>query len=139
MRAYTRDMTPCYSAMMRAATRRIGAVYDEALAPFGINIAQYSLLRRIEALQPVSFTRLGHEQELDRSTVSRNARVLEKARLVAMGRGEEDQREAVVSLTPQGVAVLEAARPAWEVCQARTEARIGAAGLDLFRKILQSL
>lgn len=125
--------------MMRAATRRIGAVYDEALAPFGINIAQYSLLRRIEALQPVSFTRLGYEQELDRSTVSRNARVLEKAQLVAMGRGEEDQREAVVSLTPQGVAVLEAAHPAWEECQASTEARIGAASLDLFRKILQGL
>ncbi|WP_198672187.1 winged helix-turn-helix transcriptional regulator [Pseudogemmobacter bohemicus] len=63
---------------MRDATRRIGAVYDEALAPFGINVAQYPLLRRIGTLQPVSFTRLGHERELDRSTASRNTRVPKK-------------------------------------------------------------
>ncbi len=56
-----------------------------------------------------------------------------------MGRGEEDQREAVVGLTPRGVAVPEAARPAWGACQTRIEARIGAASLDFFPKTLKEL
>jgi DNA-binding MarR family transcriptional regulator len=70
--------SPCYCSLLRTATRKVGAVYDNALAPLGINIAQYSLLRLVEHCQPVSFTELGRIAELDRSTVGRNVRVLER-------------------------------------------------------------
>ncbi len=131
-------MTACYCATLRTATRKISSLYDEALAPFGINIAQYALLRRIERLQPVSFTQLGHVADLDRSTVSRNVRVLEKSGLVSTGRGKDDQREAVVSLAAPGVATLERALPVWQACQARMEARFGAETLRALEAIARS-
>jgi hypothetical protein len=46
-------------SLLRAAARKAGSVYDDALAPRRINIAQYSLLRLILRRQPVSFTELG--------------------------------------------------------------------------------
>lgn len=51
-RVYTRTMiSPCYCSLLRTATRKIGAVYDGALTPLGINIAQYSLFRLVEYCQ----------------------------------------------------------------------------------------
>ncbi len=124
---------------MRAAARKIGSLYDEALAPFDINVAQYSLLRKIQRLQPVSLTRLGHDADLDRSTVSRNVRVLEKAGLAATAKGELDQREAMVSLTPFGAQTLDEALPAWEASQQAMETRLGAEKLKLLEEIFRVL
>eukprot|EP01035_Chromulina_nebulosa_P049431 gene49431-67135_t len=67
----------CYCILLRKASRRLSALYDEALEPFGINIGQFSQLRNIRRSQPVSLTALGGVMELDRSTVGRNTRVLE--------------------------------------------------------------
>ncbi len=86
MRAYTQFMSaPCHCTRLRIATRKMTALYDTALAPTGINVAQFSILRTIERRQPVSLTELGRLLALDRSTMGRNVRVLEKQGLVALG------------------------------------------------------
>ncbi|MDR3485222.1 MAG: MarR family winged helix-turn-helix transcriptional regulator [Bradyrhizobium sp.] len=132
-------MTRCYCTLLRAATRKVGSVYDDALVPLGINIAQYSLLRMIERLQPVSFTDLGRVAELDRSTVGRNVRVLERMGLVDTGRNGADHREAVVSLAYRGKQVLREAMQLWEECQRRIEARLGPAKVKALQDILNSI
>ena len=136
---YTRNMSRCYCSLLRTATRKVGAVYDGALAPLGINIAQYSLLRLIERRQPVSFTELGRVAELDRSTVGRNVRVLERMGLVETGRGENDQREAVVRLGVRGRQMLEEAAPLWDGCQREIETLLGAANVKALREILRAI
>lgn len=132
-------MTPCYCTQMREATRKIGALYDEALAPLGINIAQFALMRKIQRLQPVSFTELGRAGELDRSTVGRNVRVLARMELVTIGRGEDDQRETLVTLAERGATLLDAAAPLWSACQAKIEERLGPARLEALRDALRML
>jgi DNA-binding MarR family transcriptional regulator len=136
---YTRNMSRCYCLLLRTATRKVGSVYDDALAPLGINIAQYSLLRLIERRQPVSFTELGRVAELDRSTVGRNVRVLERMALVETGRGEDDQREAVVTLAVTGTQVLQEAAPLWDECQRQIETRLGPANVKALRAILSAI
>jgi DNA-binding MarR family transcriptional regulator len=115
----------CYCDNLRVAARKVSALYDDALAPFGVNIAQYSLLRKIERLGEPSLTELGRIAELDRSTIGRNVRVLEKDGLVENARGE-DQREALVRLTRRGAELLKRAKPAWDKCQRALEERLGA-------------
>src|SRR3546814_14332812 len=88
MRVYARMMSPCHCSRLRSAARKVGSIYDEALAPLGVNIAQYSLMRTIARRQPVSFTELGHFAQLDRSTVRRNVPVLDRPGLVEVTRGE---------------------------------------------------
>ena len=139
MRAYTRTMeTACYCTALRAATRKLTAIYDEAMAPVGINIAQFALLRRIDRAAPLSLTELAQSAELDRSTVGRNVKVLERMGLVASAAGS-DQREATITLTAAGCAVMKDGAPLWDEAQRRIEARLGAARSAQLKTLLQDL
>lgn len=116
------------------ANRKLSARYDEALAPTGINIAQFSLLRNVQRHQPVSLTELGRHMELDRSTLGRNVRVLERMGLLKFGQGD-DQREALVLLAGGGEEVLQAALPLWQQCQDELAARLGAERLAMLAEL----
>lgn len=132
-------MTRCYCSLLRSATRKISSIYDEALSPLGINVAQFSLLRAIERLQPVSLTDLAHDAQLDRSTIGRNVRVIERMDLVEMRRGDVDHREAIVMLTPIGTELLKNAGPVWDECQQAMELRLGAVKITALEEILRSI
>jgi DNA-binding MarR family transcriptional regulator len=111
-------MSRCYCILLRKASRKLSSLYDDALEPIGINVAQFSLLRHIERGQPISITELGRQTELERSTVSRNIKVLEGMDLVATSAGA-DQREAVVELTDNGRNILQDGAPLWQGAQGR--------------------
>ncbi|MNL38612.1 MarR family protein [compost metagenome] len=119
----------CYCIKLRNASRRLTSIYDEALAPFGVNITQFSQLRRIRRLQPVSLTDLAKSLELDRSTVGRNTKVLERMGLVVTVPGE-DLRENALEITEKAGAMLDEAAPTWDEVQARIEAKLGSDDLD---------
>ena len=130
--------TPCYCEAARVAARKTTALYDAALASAGVTVAQYGLLRRIERAGAVSLTGLGRMSELDRSTVGRNVRVLERLKLVRLS-AAEDQREAAVTLTPAGAEALERAKPLWQDAQRRVEAALGAKGAESLRALALTL
>ena len=139
-RVYTRIMTsPCICTTFRSLSRKLSAAYDAALAPVGLNIAQYAMLRRIGASQPVSLTDLGEALELERSTVGRNVKVLERTGLVVTSRTAVDQREAVVSLTDTAENLLTEAFPLWEGCQIETRRTLGLQLESLLRQLEQKL
>lgn len=131
-------LTECTCIALRAVSRKVTAVYDDALSPFGITIAQYGLLRRIGRAGTTSLTELGRSAELDRSTVGRNVRVLEAMGLVGSASGE-DQREAKVSLSDEGRTVLDAAGGAWREAQEAIEARIGTETAATLRSLAATL
>lgn len=126
VRVYARIMNSdqCYCTAIRTAERRITRVYDDALAPSGITVAQFSLLRKIERNGPVSMTRLSVIMELDRSTVGRNVRVLKKLGLAEIEPGE-DQREASAVLTDTGRETIALALPLWRAAQDHLEQVLG--------------
>ena len=137
----------CYSHELRKAARRLTARYDAALAPAGITLAQYSLMRTLHhaARQAapggdgLSLTELGRRMELDRSTAGRNARVLERAGLVASRPGESDRREATLALTEAGRETLARAKPLWAEAQAAVEAVMGTEQAAALRRMLAEL
>lgn len=118
--------------------RRIAASYDTALEPVGVNIAQFSLLRTVRRAAPVTLTELAHLTELDRSTIGRNVRVLQRMGHVDVGRGK-DQREATVSLTALGARALDDGAPLWERVQGEIEAQLGPDHADSLRAALNAL
>lgn len=115
---------PCICISLRKATRRLTAAYDEALAPLGISVAQFSLLRNIERNDPVSLTALGHICELDRSTLGRNVRVLGRLGLAELTESA-DRREASVTLTAAGRQKIAVALPLWEGVQKTIYRKLG--------------
>jgi DNA-binding MarR family transcriptional regulator len=130
--------TPCYCAALRIATRKATAIYDDALAPAGIGLAQFSLLRKIERGGRLSLSELGRLASLDRSTIGRNVKVLQRRGLIEVGPGD-DHREATVALAEDGRAVLRKGAPLWRAAQARIEAKLGEGGADQLRALLAAL
>jgi DNA-binding MarR family transcriptional regulator len=128
----------CHCILLRKASRKVSSYYDEALAPLGVNIGQFSLLRNINRLAPISLTDLAVQVELDRSTVGRNAKVLERMGLVAIGHGE-DQREAMLTVAPKGAAILKQGAPLWDSVQNEIEARLGAEKTRQLQELLAAL
>jgi DNA-binding MarR family transcriptional regulator len=130
--------TRCYCAALRTAARKTTALYDSILEPAGVTLAQYSLMRRIERAGTVSMTQLGQLAELDRSTIGRNVKALEKLQFVRMGQAK-DQREAAVRLTHAGKETLQRAAPLWEQAQRRVESALGAAGAVQLQTLAHNL
>ncbi len=128
----------CHCILLRKAARKVSSYYDEALAPLGVNIGQFSLLRHINRMAPVSLTALGAAVELDRSTVGRNTKVLEKMELVESAPGE-DHREMVLSLTPSGRSLLAEGSPLWDSVQDDIEARLGPDNTRQLQDLLAAL
>lgn len=140
MRVYTRGMPndTCHCILLRKASRKVSSYYDEALAPLGVNIGQFSLLRNINRMAPVSLTDLASRVELDRSTVGRNAKVLERMGLIAIGHGK-DQREAMLVVTQTGQATLKQGAPLWDGVQDDIEARLGPDKTRQLQELLAAL
>ncbi|QCI69389.1 MarR family winged helix-turn-helix transcriptional regulator [Phreatobacter stygius] len=128
----------CYCILLRTAARKTSAIYDEALASLGINIAQFSMLRRIARAAPVSLTELGRLTELDRSTVGRNAKVLERMNLVRTVPAR-DQREATLVLSDHGQRILAEGAPLWDQAQEKIESMLGADAAKQLRTLIQAL
>jgi DNA-binding MarR family transcriptional regulator len=130
---------PCACTLLRRATRSISAAYDAALAPSGLRITQFSVLRTLARLGPLPTTRLAAEAALDRSTMGRNLDPLERRSLVRIEVGEFDQRERVAHLTAAGEAAIEAALPHWREAQARVAVLIEPATIRMLVDRLSAL
>jgi DNA-binding MarR family transcriptional regulator len=115
---------PCACSTLRRATRAVTAAYDAALAPVGLRITQFAVLRSLARLGPLPVSRLAAEIALDRSTMGRNLDPLERRGFVRLAVGERDQRERVAHLTPAGEAAIEAALPYWREAQQRIGALV---------------
>lgn len=128
----------CICTHLRRAARGVSRHYDEALAGFGINVAQFSLLRHLQRLDQPSITSLAEAMGLDRSTLGRNLKVLEADGLVALAEGA-DQRNRVVLLTEAGKARLQDASPAWERAQLTLIEQLGEGQRDELVRLLERL
>ena len=105
---------------------------------FGINVAQFSLLRHLQRLDHPSISTLAEAMGLDRSTLGRNLRVLEGDGLVCLSEGS-DQRNRLIRLSHEGKARLLAAQPAWERAQETLVDTLGEGQRDELVRLLQRL
>lgn len=110
--------TDCYGTQLRRSARALTRLYDEALKADGILLTQFSLLRALDRLGSATFHELAEEVALDKTTISRNVKVLDAAGWVAF-ESTEDLREKRILLSAAGAAKLEAATANWRVAQTR--------------------
>ncbi|MDR3601372.1 MAG: MarR family winged helix-turn-helix transcriptional regulator [Desulfosporosinus sp.] len=123
---------------IRRASRAITHFYEKLLEPSGLKVTQYSLLRNLELVEPVSMSVLAKIMRIDRTTLNRNMKPLIISGLITANSGE-DLRSKQVILTEAGKAALLNAWPLWDEAQASLEKYVGAAELDAFEKLLSKL
>jgi DNA-binding MarR family transcriptional regulator len=121
--------TACACGRLRRAARALTQLYDDAMAPAGLRVTQFSLLRALARNGPMRITELAAAQLLDRTALSRNLDPLLGRGLVKATRGS-DARTREVALTHAGEAALRAAMPRWRRAQAQVAKRLGGAKLE---------
>src|SRR5437764_14499680 len=74
---------PCVCATARRAARALTQMYDAHLQPAGIEGTQFALLSVIASIGPCSQAAIGHRFALDKTTLSRNLKLLRKKGWIA--------------------------------------------------------
>ena len=95
------NVTPCYGASVRRASRILTRIYDEALAPSGLNLTQFSIAYLLKQHGPATISDLAAWMDTDKTAMGRNLLPMERDRLISIQQGE-DRRSRKVTLTPSG-------------------------------------
>jgi DNA-binding MarR family transcriptional regulator len=114
----------CVCATARMAARALTRVYDRALDPAGIRTSQFSILARLLEEGPLSVTHLAGRLAMDRTTLARDLRPLERRGLVSVSVGS-DRRVRMAALTPAGRRLVDDVRPMWQQVQRDVRGRLG--------------
>jgi DNA-binding MarR family transcriptional regulator len=128
---------------LRQATRRMTQLYDQALAPLGpasdpaLDAARNrpARLRSRSILWPS----LARQLDLDRTTMGKNLRPLERMSYVKVTPSPTDGRSRTIMLTNSGGAALKAAGRLWRRAQAEFESANGGAVVRALRSTLANL
>lgn len=129
----------CNCLAIRKAARHVTQFYDQRLAPTGLTTPQFSILARLRRRGPSTINELAEDLVMDRTTLGRNLRPLERDGLLAIGADREDRRRRALTVTPAGEARLAAAGPLWAQAQQDFAVRFGAAEAAALRASLASL
>ena len=118
----------CHCINLRRAANAVTDYYDRALADIGISINQFFLLSNIGKIEPCSVAELSRHVRLDRTTLVRNLKVLDKAGWV-QNDAAPGNRKSKLHLTEAGRQLVKTAKPQWMQAQADVEACLGEEGL----------
>lgn len=117
----------CYCTQFRRSAQALTKIYDEALKPEKIKVTQLSLLRMLARLGPATFQDLADEASLDKTTISRNVKILAAAGWVKI-ESNDDRRTKIITLTATGLKKLRTANRHWM----RTQKKILASAKAVF-------
>jgi DNA-binding MarR family transcriptional regulator len=106
----------CAGFNLRRASRAVTLHFDHALAPAGLRTTQFTLLGALALGGSVSTNELAQGLVMDRTTLTRNLRLLRDAGLVE-GQPGHVGREIRFSLTGAGRDALAQAIPLWRAAQ----------------------
>lgn len=129
----------CACNQLRRATRGITQLYESALASSGLKATQLPILVGLGSAGDLSVSTLADALALDRTTLTRNLKVLESRGLLQTRDSEDDARVRMVSLTLEGSDVLSGALLRWEEMQAMVEERFGRERLTALYEELEAL
>jgi len=137
----TEFASTCLLMRARLASRVLTAVYDDELREFGLNSPQFSLLVVIHRIGPASRAEIGRYHHQDRSTLTRNLKILIAEGWVQESPDSAGGRARPMVLTEAGVDLLQKVRPAWQKAQEKAKAVLGdtnVAALDDIAKRLRN-
>jgi DNA-binding MarR family transcriptional regulator len=106
----------CPALRVRQASRVLAKLFDDELAPFGLLSSQLPILAAVALFgaSGAPMSRLAEALLVDRTTLTRGIRPLERAKLLRVVHSPHDARTKIVVVTRSGQRMIEAIYPAWE-------------------------
>jgi len=103
--------------------------YEKHFRGSGLRATQFTILATLAQTGPLSISKLSDQLGLDRTTLSRNLRLIEDKGWIA-ALGDDDQRVRKMALTPKGIKKASAALVFWKRADARVEPILRRFGLQ---------
>ncbi len=129
----------CNCLAVRQAARYITQFYDRYLATAGLRTTQYGVLSRLKRHGPMSINTLAAELVVDRTTLGRNIRPLERDDLIAIESDPSDRRSKILRLTKAGDARFQRAQKRWAEAQELFERAYGGKQASQLRAKLRAV
>jgi DNA-binding MarR family transcriptional regulator len=126
----------CHKA--RTAARAVTRAYDEALRPVGLRATQLAVLVAVAMDDAISINALAQFMGMDRTTLTRNLRPLEKEGLVTLGI-EGWRRSRALTITKKGRSRLREALPLWSRAQQALRKQLGDRNWEVVHNALDHL
>jgi DNA-binding MarR family transcriptional regulator len=126
----------CNCLALRQAARQVSQIYDGHLAVVGLKGTQYSILSKLNRMGPLSINELAKAMVMDRTTLGRAVRPLERDKLLTIEAGE-DGRVRRLKLTAAGLTKVKAAAAQWREAQKEFELAYGPAESAELRSALR--
>ncbi len=114
----------CTHFNLKKAMRTVSQTYDDALKPSGLRATQFTLLSALAAKGPLPLTKLAETMVVDRTTLTRNLRPLERDGYLTSSMAP-DQRVRELKITAKGKRALEKALPLWRGVQKQFVKKLG--------------
>jgi DNA-binding MarR family transcriptional regulator len=129
----------CVLMRARLISRVLTAIYDEELRPFGIVSPQFALLAIIFGIQPATRAEIGRYHHQDRSTLTRNLKILLSEGWAEEVQDEKGGRGRPIVLTKAGKDLLVKGAPTWRAAQARAKILLGEGGMTALADIANGI
>jgi DNA-binding MarR family transcriptional regulator len=133
------NFTDCNCLAVRQAARYITQFYDRYLAAAGLRTTQYGILARLKRHGPMSINTLADALVVDRTTLGRNIRPLERDDLITIESDPSDRRSKILRLTKAGDARFQRAQKCWAEAQRRFEGVYGGKQASQLREKLRAV
>jgi DNA-binding MarR family transcriptional regulator len=115
---------PCICFRVRRASRSLTRLYDDALAPAGLTVTQFSILRNSRRLDGPTVSELADYTGHERTALWRTLQPLVREGLIELLPGA-DKRAHRIRITPAGETAVKRAEPLWAESQGRVAALLG--------------
>jgi DNA-binding MarR family transcriptional regulator len=128
----------CASLNFRRTARAVTRMYDSAMQASGVRSTQFAILVGIAKTQPVSMGKLADVLGLDRTTLTRSLRLLQKEKMITISR-RAAMRQRFLELTPEGKKALARSLPLWRKVHEQFVSTVGAEYWTKLRSELEGL
>jgi len=132
-------LTSCNCFAIRQAARHVTKLYERHLAEAQLTSAQFSILGVLGEGGPMTMADLASVLVMDRTTLLRAMKPLQREELLKSTSSSADPRQLVFSLSAEGVRKLKEAKPLWNRAQEEFEAEVGAREAARLRRSLLAL
>lgn len=130
----------CTATSMRLAARRLGQLYDEALAPLDLKATQLALISEVDKLmgpdqEGPTLQNLATRLAVQLSALTHALRPLVRDGIVELRQDARDRRTKRSALTPRGKTLLSEAMMRWAVANDQVELALGPAAAATLRAL----
>jgi DNA-binding MarR family transcriptional regulator len=134
------DLSECPSCLnfnIRKAMRAVSQHYDKIMAPSGLRATQFTILTVLNSTDSVTITELANYLVMERTTLTRNLKPLEKEGYLKIIPDIHDRRSRRIKITSSGEKIQKAAMPYWREAQEKMVSFMGKTNSKQFISDLQ--